>query len=365
MPIFQIIQPTQYTQWMDVLERSCQYDFYHTPDYHLLAQEQGEGQPYLFVFSDQPYMIALPLLLRPVTSIPGLEKLGEGWWDATSVYGYAGPVASHCEIPERVAQTFHAHLCAVLRQKGVVAVFSRLHPLLPQRAWLSAAGECLSLGPTVSIDLTLLPEQQRAQYRSNHRRDIRKLISMGMTCVWDREQLHLDTFIDMYYERMRQLNASDDYFFAPAYFRRLVDAPNLHLQHFYCTLDDQIICGGLFSLCNGIVQYHLGTTKHAYMRLSPTKLLFDTVREWAIERNAHVFHLGGGVGAKEDSLFHFKAGFSHRRHEFATWNWVLLPDVYHQLCLAKEHWNSVHALHSVSQDFFPAFRSPTVAFRSV
>ena len=44
----------------------------------------------------------------------------------------------------------------------------------------------------------------------------------------------------------------------------------------------------------------------------------DTVRLWANKIGAHhVFHLGGGVGAEKDSLFHDKAGLSH--HQFRTY----------------------------------------------
>ena len=43
---------------------------------------------------------------------------------------------------------------------------------------------------------------------------------------------------------------------------------------------------------------------------------------------AEIFHLGGGRGSGEDSLFRFKAGFSAARHRFALWCWVIDEPAY-------------------------------------
>ena len=64
-------------------------------------EERGEGTTHLFAYHDGAYTIALPLLLRPV------EASGGGAWsDATSVYGYAGALASHAGMPASVVRSF-------------------------------------------------------------------------------------------------------------------------------------------------------------------------------------------------------------------------------------------------------------------
>ena len=60
----------------------------------------------------------------------------------------------------------------------------------------------------------------------------------------------------------------------------------------------------------------------------------------------NVLHLGGGVGGAQDSLMHFKAGFSDRRHLFKTWRVVLDEQQYTELS-GKE---------PESTGFFPAYR---------
>ena len=87
-------------------------------------------------------------------------------------------------------------------------------------------------------------------------------------------------------------------------------------------------------------------------------LIFETVRHWANQNGAHTFHLGGGVGAKSDSLFQFKAHFSRQRHEFVTWRWIVAPEAYRELSVRKHVWNSERGLKAISASFFPAYRCP-------
>jgi hypothetical protein len=85
-------------------------------------------------------------------------------------------------------------------------------------------------------------------------------------------------------------------------------------------------------------------------------LRIDFLRRWAKSRGNRVFHLGGGVGGSEDSLFRFKAGFSQQRHPFHTWRMVADETVYRRLV---KRWESRHGAEADGLDgFFPAYRKP-------
>ncbi len=344
----------QETEWNDVLAQVARRDFYHLAEYHRLAEERGDGSGYLFVYHDGTYTIALPLLVRQVES-----AVGEAWSDATSVYGYAGPLASHGGLPASVVRSFQDELKEALVARRVVAVFSRLHPLIPQRGILAGLGECRSEGETVSIDLTLPPEEQWARYRASNRTRIKKLRREGLVCVRDLDKRHLPEFTDIYHETMRRVKAHSSYFFEKEYFTRLASGLGSKLELFVVTLDGVVVAGGLFGICDGIVQYHLGGTCDAFLKLGPMALLFDTVRLWANEQGARVVHLGGGVGSKEDSLFHFKAGFSDRRHMFPTWQWLVEPGAYRELCDRHALRNVGQGVQWTSADYFPQYRCST------
>ncbi|MEI6349763.1 MAG: GNAT family N-acetyltransferase [Verrucomicrobiota bacterium] len=354
----QVLRTGEASQWMAVMERCSAYDIGHLPAYHLVAERNGEGEASLFVYERLGHTIALPLLLRPLGSFGG--ALTAGCKDATSVYGYAGPVFSGVDIPKSVLDDFRLALCATLRRERVISVFSRLHPLFDQRPILSGLGECLQAGQTVSIDLTLPEEQQRAHYRRDLRKGIVKLQEAGAICRRDPEKRSMGVFVEMYRDTMCRVGAENYYVFDDRYFENLLSGLGPNLDLFICSMGDVQIGSLLVSTCCGIAQAYLSASAGEYMKWAPTKLVFDTVRGWATQCGFKVLHLGGGVGGKSDSLFHFKSGFSDRRHEFLTWRWIIEPETYEKVCAAKTRWNLQHRLTHASSDYFPRYRSPSI-----
>jgi hypothetical protein len=346
--------------WMSALEQCAPYDFHHLPAYHALAEEQGEGAARLFLYSEGAYRIALPLLLRDLDGLWPGPSPAAGCRDATSVYGYAGPVCSHPGIPDAVVCRFQTALRGWLGDLRVVNVFSRLHALLPQRALLAGLGE-FAVSRTVSIDLTLPPTVQRSAIRRSFREAINRLRRNGLTCVEDADGSYLEEFCRIYHETMRRVGAAERYFFPLSYFERLREGLGSRLHLFVCLRAGKAVCAGLFVACHGILQYHLGGTLDDALNLAPMKLLIDEVRLWATGQGLRVLHLGGGTTASpEDPLLFFKQGFSDRSHEFAAWRWVVVPEVHQRLCEEKVRWNEQHGLRPTVPHFFPAYRCPCV-----
>lgn len=352
-----VIDTPDDVHWRQAVESCPEHDYYHLHGYHLLAETRGEGKAHLFAYFEGPYTVAIPLLLRPVAAIPGLETAGHQWRDATSVYGYCGPIASHADIPDSVALSFRDLLSSELTSLNVVCAFSRLHPLLRQAPLLAGMGECAVLGQTISIDLCASEEVQLAGYRKGYAYDIRRLRRDRMTCVHDETFAHFDTFIELYQSTMRRVGASSYYLFDRPYFDALRDALGNRMHLFVTMLGSQVTSAGLFVECGGILQYHLSGTAEAFAKLASTKLLLDSVRAWANGRGLRVFHLGGGVGGGHDSLFFFKSGFSHRRHEFQTWRWILQPEAYQCLVESRRAWRAANGTSSDAGGYFPEYRA--------
>ena len=107
-----------------------------------------------------------------------------------------------------------------------------------------------------------------------------------------------------------------------------------------------------FTLENGIAQNHLAATNNEYLRFGPSKLMMYSQVRWLKYAGGTVFHLGGGVSSRPDSLFHFKAGFSGLRASFCTCSVIIDEDRYMQLVKASG------AGIREDEDFFPAFRRP-------
>jgi hypothetical protein len=355
-----VLTTKQHAEWTGAVQRATQHDFYFLPEYHALAEQRGEGEARLFVFEQVGYVIALPLIIRTLPDHRAIGGTANTWRDATSVYGYSGPLYSHDDMPPAVVDGFQRALSVALQELQVVSVFSRLHPLLPaQTTMLDGLGDHQLEGVTVSINLSATPLEQRAQYDGTTKNRLNRLVRLGVTGALDPEQRHLPEFMALYHETMRRVKAEQSYFFDATYFTALVKSLGPVLKLFVAKMPDgEVISGGLFTLYDGIVQYHLGGTRDSALKQSPMMLIFETVRRWANQNGAHTFHLGGGVGAKTDSLFQFKARFSRQRHKFVTWRWIVAPEAYRELSERKHVWNSERGLKAISPSFFPAYRCP-------
>jgi len=362
MSELRMLRADQEAEWRAALGGESRHDYYHLPQYHALAGRPGVGEARCLVYAEGPYTVALPLVLRPLEeAVPGANGSAAGWTDATSVYGYPGPVASHDDVPAEVLARFRAAVRDRMTQLRVVAVFSRLNPLLPQHHLLAGLGECKVLSQTVSIDLTLPPEVQRARYRKTQKQALNRLRRAGLTCELDPAGTHLGEFVWLYHDSMRRLRAAEAYFFPDGHFERLFTTLRPHTNLFVCRYQGRMICAGLFLRCGGILQYHLCGTHPEYVDLGPTKLLIDEARLWGTAQGLRVLHLGGGTTARsDDSLMHFKIGFSDRRHDFAVWRCVLMPEVYQRLCRERARWLEGNGLRSASAEYFPAYRCPAV-----
>ena len=272
--------------------------------------------------------------------------------DLTSPYGYPGPVLdspSDVEFATRALQ----YTVPFLRDRGVIALFGRLHPLLdaPLEA-LAAVGKVVEHGSTVSIDLTLEPDRVWKDMRNSHRYEIRRAERDGFVATLDRSWRRFEDFVRLYTATMQRRGASDYYFFSDSYFARLRQALGEKLSLWVVERDGLLACASLFTEVNGIVQYHLSASDPAFAKNEPSKLLINAVRLWAHGRGDTDLHLGGGVGAARDSLFFFKSGFSARHHLFRSWRVVIDERLYTELTRRR----SPDADVSNHVGFFPAYR---------
>jgi hypothetical protein len=349
----EILTVSESSRWAEVLEEIGAHDFCHLPAYSRLAEMSGHGRAAMFVYGEGGHLFAFPLLFRRIGDelAPGG---GEPWNDVTSVYGYAGPLTKRREVPADVCQRFMAWITGHFREQQVVSALSRMHPLFPEQAQLlRASGVVAEVGWTLSTDLALGEEEQVATYRRNHRQDIKRLLSMGVTCG-EVELDRVDEFVDIYYENMDRVGASPEYYFSREHFRHLLaDMPGVTYL-FMCHHQGRAIAAGIFTICRGICQWYLSGSRSDFDGPPPTKLMFDEARRWAKAKGARILHLGGGVGGSRDSLYHFKRGFTQCEHVYSIWKCVVNQPVYDELSRA------MCERHGVCPDdgYFPLYRHP-------
>ncbi|MGA3031314.1 MAG: GNAT family N-acetyltransferase [Candidatus Limnocylindrales bacterium] len=341
-------------------------DVYHTAGYHAYSHGSGEGEPYLIVAGDRRCGLAWPYLLRQVSEVENLA--GSGATDVTSVYGYSGPLAWGCTPGDPFLATAWSEVVAVWQDQGAVSAFTRFHPLLGNASLMSGLGgsrddtdesePVAAIGRTVSIDLCVSEEAARAGYSESLRRQIRNYRQAGLTTTHDESWADIGAFAHFYHETMARNAAAAYYFFDAADFRRLRAAVDGKVHLLVTRLGDIVGAAGLFTEYRGIVQEHLVATNQELAHISPYKVLVDDTYAWAKKRGNTVFHLGGGRGAHEDSLFEFKRRFSPRLHPFFTGRWILDRPACQELLEARRSATRGDGL--LDPDYFPGYRAPVL-----
>ena len=340
MPFINISDP-QWEQLLNIIS----HDFYHLPSYCKLEAEVLEGKPLAWVNNIEGYDFIIPLVERLIRSNGDLEK------DLVSPYGYPGILYDE-NTPKEIYLEALKRFQDEAANMSYISSFIRLHPIYNtfQVVGLSNITQHYH-GPTVSINLNLPLAVLRKSYSQNHKRNIKSLLNDAYQIEvnnWD----SLDAFIDLYLQTMQRKHAQKRYFFSHDYFHQLKKLMGNSLILICINdKDGKIASGGLFSLFNGLAQFHLGGTSESSVNQSPSKLMIDAAIEACKLKGAHTLHLGGGYGSSNtDGLFRFKSGFGSQLHKFSTLRFIHLPDKYRHLI----NYNS--SINNEPVNYFPEYR---------
>jgi hypothetical protein len=305
--------------WAAALPR-LRHDMHHEPAYVVLDAALYGGEPAAFHYEDDGHVFLMPLIVR---DIPDTDLR-----DALSPYGYPAPVSDTTD------PAFWDRACTALteclRECRIVTVFARMHPLLEAPLpVLDGHGRLVRHGETVSMDLTVGLDEMWSQTRSDHRNHINRARRAGTKVVfddWDR----LTDWVAVYHDNMRRVGASDYYFFTYEHLAALHEAVGDRMHLAVALEGDEVVGGNTFFEHDGIATGYVSSTRRARGRYAD-EMLYDEVRRFCKARGDTVFHLGGGKGGSNDSLFFYKSGFSPSRHPFHTWRVVSDPPTYRKL----------------------------------
>ena len=334
-------------RWSDALSL-IPHDFYHLPSYaRVEARHDGAQALALHGINEDGVVFLVPLLMRRLPSQLGLP---ESWRDATAPYGYPAPIST-ATSPDTFNK-FMRRSVQVARENDIISLFLRWHPLLMPNLRNPIDGETVvEHGKTVFVDLSESADEWQRQTRKDHRYRIRQLRKLGFDFAIDRADM-LPDFHRIYLATMQRVAAHSSYGYSIEYFLDLQESLG-NCFHVASVISPQgdIAASGIFTECCGIVQYHLSGSAQEYMHLSPMRLLLDEVRSWAKERGNRIFHLGGGLGGTDDSLFDFKAAFSKYRSPFHTSRIITDIQSYDEAVLANRKRDV-----ALQDNYFPAYR---------
>ncbi len=295
-------------------------DAYLLREYVESAGVLESGQPrFLHVPDENRGDLVFPLLLRELPS-------GDGR-DVTTPYGYGGPVATGPEAPTERFWELYEEWC---RANGVITTFVRFHPLFANQRSVGPGVAVEPLGGTVGWRLREgdLFAGMHAAHRGACRRASRARVSVSA----QEGPADLAGFAALYEVTMHRVGAAGFYLFSKEYWDALAGLGE-RLVLFEAEEGGEVLASALCFATLPWLHYHLGATSERGRALGASNLLFYEAACWARDLGYERFHLGGGVGAREDSLLTFKRRFdpSGDLLEFAVGKAVHDPGAYREL----------------------------------
>lgn len=305
-----IITLDESDKWDSIVKSFRNYDVYYLSGYTKAFKLHGDGEPTLIYYHDEEIRAINVLMIRDIAEDKRFKDKIEtkSLFDVTTPYGYGGFIIEG--IPnESNIKRLNEEYSDYCRSKNIISEFVRFHPVLKNSKINSEIYEVIDLGKTITMDL-ISKKQIWNDLSSKNRNVIRKAIKSGVEIYWGRSPELIDEFIPLYNATMNKDDATDYYYFNKEFYKSVLEDLRYNNLIFYALYDQKIISMSMILFSNGNMHYHLSASDREYQSLSATNLLLYEAACWGCENGYKSFHLGGGLGSKEDSLFKFKKAFN-------------------------------------------------------
>ena len=298
---------TKSEEWDQIVRSFEKYDVYYLSGYTKAFWKHGDGEPMLFYYEGESIRGINVVMKRDISDeqrFQGrLEK--EKYYDLVTPYGYGGWLIEGDGAPDELIDAYEKWCY----NKKIVSEFVRFHPMLDNQNGLEKHYEIINFGKTIAMDLSSA-EIIWANITSKNRNMIRKAQKNHLKVYQAQTTEIYDAFKEIYDQTMCRDCAKKYYFFEEDFYKCVKNDLGEHAQVFYVqTEDGDIATAAIIIGANGLLNYHLSGSKYEYHQMAPTNLLLYEVALWGAEHGYHSFHMGGGVGSKEDSLYSFKKSF--------------------------------------------------------
>lgn len=326
--MIQLFHITEDLKWDRIVMSFSNYDVYYLSGYVKSFKTHGDGDPILLYYERNGAKAMCVLMLRDVANDDRFAGLPKGkYFDAITPYGYGGIITEgHIDFNDLKKSFFE-----VLRNNHVNSVFCRFHPVLNNAGASQLILDVFELGKTIALDLSN-PDIIWANITSKNRNMIRKAEKSGIEIHHSDDPALFKDFKDIYDKTMFDDRAEEYYFFNDEFYQSIARDLKGHYQIFYATMSEKIISIAIMIFANDQLHYHLSGSLREYRSFASSNLLLYKAALWGYEQGLKTFHLGGGVGSGEDSLYKFKASFNRNsNYRFAIGKSIVDYAVYNEL----------------------------------
>jgi len=287
-------------EWDSVVRSFADYDVYYLSGYVKAFQVHGDGEPCLLYYESDE-LRGIYVYMKRKTAI-------EGVYDSITPYGYGGFLLEGYTYDDNMNALWSAYV-EKMKEENIVDNFVRYHSVLANAIPMKVCSEVIDLGRTIAMDLRSA-EVIWTNNHSKNRNMIRKAEKNGVVIKHGKGMDLMDEFIRIYNATMENDDAESYYFFKRPFYESIHNDLNDNYEMFWAEYEGKIIAMSIMIYANGRLNYHLSGSDIEYRHLAPNNLLLYKAALWGCEQGMKTFHLGGGVGSGEDSLYKFKHAFN-------------------------------------------------------
>lgn len=348
-----IITLDESDKWDSIVKSFRNYDVYYLSGYTKAFKLHGDGEPTLIYYHDEEIRAINVVVIRDIAEDKRFKDKIEtkSLFDVTTPYGYGGFVIEG--IPnESNIKRLNEEYSDYCRSKNIISEFVRFHPVLKNSKINSEIYEVIDLGKTITMDL-ISKEQIWNDLSGKNRNVIRKAIKSGVEIYWGRSPELIEEFIPLYNATMNKEEATDYYYFNKEFYKSVLEDLRYNSLVFYALYDQKVISMSMILFGNENMHYHLSASDREHQNLAATNLLLYEAACWGCENGYKSFHLGGGLGSKEDNLFKFKKAFNKNSGTyFSIGKMIFNQEKYDELIGIREK----DTEDNVETSFFPRYR---------
>lgn len=256
-----------------------------------------------------------------LTQVPGT-----GCQDASSPYGYGGPLCT-TDDAGFVHEAWSAY-AAWMRAQRVAVEYIRFHPVL--RNERHYGGQVEDNREVVCVDLAA--GDPWSGYALRLRQSLKKADAAGLAYEEVPLAACVAQFGDYYRAAMREIGADPFYLFGHDYFAGLAASPGAQVAICTGAGASGWLAASLLLRGAGMCEYHLAATTAAGRQRAASSWLLHRAIAASREQGLRSFYLGGGTDRQRDNrLLFFKAAFSPLRLQYRTGSAVFDTDAYQLL----------------------------------
>ena len=343
--MIQLYNISQSAEWDNVVHSFQEWDVYYLSGYVKAFYIHGDGAPFLLYYEDNG-LRAIYVYMRRQTALPGV-------YDSVTPYGYGG-VLFEGDATEDNRKAFWNAYVAKMKEECIIDNFVRYHPVLKNAVPMKDISSVIDLGKTIAMDLTS-PELIWENIHSKNRNMIRKAEKNGIIIEHGQGMDLFDKFVEIYNATMDKDNAEEYYYFGDKFYESIHNDLHDNYEMFYAVLNGEIIAMSIMLFGNKQMHYHLSGSMIEYRNLAPSNLLLYKAALWGSEQGYKAFHLGGGVGSGEDSLYKFKAAFNKMSdYQFSIGKQIFDQKQYDELVRNRIESDQYF---DMSSHYFPLYRA--------